>query len=78
MNDNQNNYKGSLDPFEDMADKLEELGVPYCLMVSVNGKPEPYSWSNLYDFKNKDIDDFDKVWGHTKDICLEELTNSEE
>lgn len=49
---------GSLDHFEDMADKLDELGCAYMLIVGIPNTNDTHSWSNIAQFGEDGIEEF--------------------
>lgn len=43
-------YTGSLDPFEDMTDTLERMGVCYTLAIGIQGDHGTHVWTNSAKF----------------------------
>ncbi len=50
-----NIYQGSLDPFQDIAEKLDKMGVHYCLMVGMADSSVTSTWCNSAEWGPKAV-----------------------
>jgi len=64
-------YKGSLDPFQDISEQLEKMGVAFCLMVGMASDPVTHVWCNVAMWGEGGIDNFDNAWDKEKQIQIE-------
>lgn len=65
-------YRGSWDPLEDIVKKLDNLGVPYCLLASQVGMSCSVVWSSLEDFDNDSIELARDAISRHLDGCMDE------
>ena len=62
MNQEQHYYRGSLDPFEDIVEQLDRLGVAYSLMIGMHGQPTTNCWTNVAGWGPDGVESFDETW----------------
>ena len=51
-------YRGSLDPFEDIRDQLDSMGVAYGLTVGMAESDITYTWSNVGSWGRGAVENF--------------------
>ena len=47
MSTEPEHYRGSLDPFEDIRDQLDRMGIAYCLVIGMAESDITHTWSNV-------------------------------
>ena len=52
---NNTPYSGSLDPFEDIVDRLQAMDVSFVLMVGMQGSPRTQFWTNMADYGTEGV-----------------------
>ena len=51
-------YRGSLDPFEDIRDQLDLMGVAYALTIGMSESPMTFTWSNVGSWGKDAVENF--------------------
>jgi hypothetical protein len=51
-------YRGSLDPFEDIRDQLDRMGVAYGLVIGMSESDITHTWSNAGSWGKGAVENF--------------------
>ena len=51
-------YQGSLDPFEDICDQLDRMGVAYGLVIGMDESDITHTWSNAGSWGKDAVENF--------------------
>jgi hypothetical protein len=63
-------YRGSLDPFEDVSEMFDRMGLAYCIMVGMEGDSSTHVWSNIANWGRDSVECFDDVWRDVRKDAL--------